>query len=384
MGAFEEIQERVTARKLSRAISQPSKRLARQARRRVELIRSRMPGARSLAPAEGERRKVSRILVLSDLHFGDPSGELKSPYVVDSLLDAISEFEWIDELVLLGDVFDFWKSPIPEAMEESRDFFSKLFLLENVGRIVYLPGNHDHHIFYLAHEELVMDELRSGKASFPALTMPLAADCPFIEALKPKGSKIPLSMIYPFHEVMVGEKLVLLTHGHLLGFFEKSMWSPQRSKIASRIVGRSESLELEDMEKFITPFYEMLTLSAFVPGVVDGSYFFYRLLDRTGKLLGLEGDSRKSTYRGVPMDKNAADVEALLDHFYEEKPDYFIYGHTHRAGALLLPLSGTEAINSGCWISDGVENESMNLVLEISEGEDEVNLLKIERAESAL
>lgn len=84
------------------------------------------------------------------------------------------------------------------------------------------------------------------------------------------------------------------------------------------------------------------------------------------------------------MDKNAADVEALLDHFYEEKPDYFIYGHTHRAGALLLPLSGTEAINSGCWISDGVENESMNLVLEISEGEDEVNLLKIERAESAL
>ena len=71
----------------------------------------------------------------------------------------------------------------------------------------------------------------------------------------------------------------------------------------------------------------------------------------------------------------ADDIEALLDHFCDDKPDYFIYGHTHETGRLVLPLSGTTAINTGCWLSDGVDENAKNNILEIS---DRAKMIRVE------
>jgi len=252
---------------------------------------------------------------------------------------------------------------------------SALFMLENVKRIVYLPGNHDHHVFRQYYNEQVMRSFREGELEPPELTMPLTTDCPIMSVLKPRAARVPLFAVYPAHNVNVRGTKVLLTHGHMLGFFERSLWRPRQSRIATLLVRKSENLDLEEMERFISPFYEMMALSALVPGVLEGNYRVYRFLARTGKVLGLQGESRDSTYRDTTVEQNAAEIEALLDHFCEEKPDYFIYGHTHRAGRLELPISGTTAINSGCWLGDSVTEDSRNIILEIT---DEARLIKVE------
>ena len=352
-----------------------SRRVAREARRRIELVASRLPRTALFKSGRGAVEEADRVVVVSDTHFGDPFDVLTSAKAIEALTDRIESLGAIDELVLLGDVFDFWKSPFKEAVARSRDFMSAVYMLENVKRIVYLPGNHDHHVFRQYYNEQVTESLRRGVVEPPELTMPLTADCPIMNVLKPRAARVPLFAVYPAHNVNVRGTKVLLTHGHMLGFFERSLWRPRQSRISTLLVRKSENLDLEEMERFISPFYEMMALSALVPGVLEGNYRVYRFLARTGKVLGLQGESRDSTYRDTTVEQNAAEIEALLDHFCEEKPDYFIYGHTHRAGRLELPISGTTAINSGCWLGDSVTEDSRNIILEIT---DEARLIEVE------
>jgi hypothetical protein len=147
----------------------------------------------------------------------------------------------------------------------------------------------------------------------------------------------------------------------------------RNAMMSSLLLSKGESLSLEDVEKFVSPYYEMLALSSSLPGVVSNRYRMYRAIIRAGKALGLAGESRQSSLRDTTVEENAVEIEALLDQFCEEKPDYFVYGHTHRAGKLVLPLSGVTAVNSGCWISNGVAQAS-NTIVEIS---DEARIIEV-------
>jgi len=49
-------------------------------------------------------------VIISDTHFGLGSSTLSDPAKVDQLMREISEFgNGCDEVVLLGDIFDFWR-----------------------------------------------------------------------------------------------------------------------------------------------------------------------------------------------------------------------------------------------------------------------------------
>jgi len=348
---------------------QSRRRIAEEARRRIELIASRIPGARALVKPVAPEAVADRLVVVSDTHFGNDYGALTEADKRNRLILGIRELGQIDELVLLGDIFDFWTTTMSDALERARQLMAELFTLDNVGRIIYIPGNHDHHVARLYHEEQVIKRLRAGNLEPAALTIPLVADCAVLEPLKPKnGATVPLFMTYPWHQVRVREKTALLTHGHLLGFFERSLWRPKRRFLNAFLLKRNPSVDLEDMESFLSPYYEMLSLSTAVPGVVDGRYRFYRIVSRTAKVLGFEREYRVSSFRDTTIEQNAVEIETLLDHFYEEKPDYFIYGHTHRAGMLELPLSGTLAVNTGAWFNNpGDTAASRYTVVEITD-----------------
>jgi len=59
-------------------------------------------------------------LIISDTHFGLDSSTLKSPAKVDQLMQEISEFEsGCDEVVLLGDIFDFWRVRPENAVKDA-------------------------------------------------------------------------------------------------------------------------------------------------------------------------------------------------------------------------------------------------------------------------
>jgi UDP-2,3-diacylglucosamine pyrophosphatase LpxH len=341
-----------STKNVSPATGESRRRIAEEARRRIELIASRIPGARALVKTPLPEAVADRLVVVSDTHFGNDYGALGTADNRKRLTEGLRELGDIDELVLLGDIFDFWTTSFSDALEQARELVGALLKLENVGRIIYIPGNHDHHVVRLYYEEEVMKRLRAGDLEPPELTIPLVADCPALEPLRPNGAKVPVFMTYPWHQVAVRGRTALLTHGHLLGFFERSLWRPRGRFLNAFLLKRNPSVGLDDMETFLSPYYEMVAMSTAVPGVVDGRYRFYRTVSRTAKLLGFEKEYRVSSFRDTSIEQNAVEIEALLDHFYEEKPDYFIYGHTHRAALLELPLSGTLAVNCGGWFNN--------------------------------
>lgn len=344
-----------------------SRRVAQRAKRRGELIASRIPGARAFLKPPETPVVADRVVIISDIHLGEPNDSLAMPDRIDALVEAITDLGQVDDLVILGDLFDFWQAPFDIALKRAQPLMRALFTLPNVRRMVYLPGNHDHHIFRMYFEEQVARGLRDGELDMPELVMPMTRDCPVMAPLTPKDATVPLFMTYPMYQVSVRGRPALLTHGHLLGIFERSLWRPKHSRVSTFILNRAGSLELDDMERFISPYYEMAMLSTYVPGVVENRYRIYRWLNNTGKYWGVSPEDRTSNYRGSTIEENAVEIEALLKHFCEEMPAYFVYGHTHQAGMLRLPLSGTLAVNTGCWLNDRGVTETRNTLVEITD-----------------
>jgi UDP-2,3-diacylglucosamine pyrophosphatase LpxH len=359
----------------SRESGDARSRIAEEARHRIELIASHISGARSLVKPALPDAVADRLVIVSDMHFGNDYAALTDPENQKRLTEGIRALGPVDELVLLGDIFDFWTASLSDALKSARQLMASLFKLDNVGRMIFIPGNHDHHVVRLRYAEQVSSKLRSGDLEPPELTIPMISDCPALEPLKPGGATVPLFMTYPWHQVTVRGRTALLTHGHLLGFFERSLWRPKRMFLNAYLLKRNPSVDLNDMEAFLSPYYEMLSLSTAVPGVVDGRYRFYRVVSRTARVLGFEREYRVSSFRDTTIEQNAVEIETLLDHFFSEKPDYFIYGHTHRAGALNLPLSGTLAVNTGGWfIEPNPANNSRYTIIEVT---DEARIIEL-------
>jgi len=343
-----------------------SREIAREARRRINLLASRVPGARAfIKPPEQPAPPAEKVAVISDFHLGDQLSTLRSDSLGDTLCAAIRDLGQLDELILLGDIFDLWQAPIGEAVGAGKQLLSSLFALDNVGKFVYIPGNHDHHVCRMYYEEEIARRLRAGDLEPPGLSISPTTDCPVLAPLMPEGGGAPCYMTYPMHQLTIKGSTYLFTHGHLLGFFERNLWL-RNAVMSTLLLSKGESLSMEDVERFASPYYEMLALSTNMPGVVDGRYRLYRAMTRAGKALGLAGESRESSLRGTTVEQNAVEIEAFLDQFCDEKPDYFVYGHTHRPGRLTLPLSGVTAINTGCWLANGYAN-SVNTMVVISD-----------------
>jgi len=84
------------------------------------------------------------ILVVSDIHLGYENCNKKD--FID-FLDSIKSIE-LDHLVLLGDLFDFWRHNEAEIIIDNDDVLEKLDNL-NAKKIHYVVGNHDYYMLRL-------------------------------------------------------------------------------------------------------------------------------------------------------------------------------------------------------------------------------------------
>jgi len=84
---------------------------------------------------------IKMILAVSDMHLGYEKSNK------EDFLRFLDEYrsEKIDHLVLLGDVFDFWRRNSIKAILENQEVFNKIKEL-NAEHIHYLVGNHDYYI----------------------------------------------------------------------------------------------------------------------------------------------------------------------------------------------------------------------------------------------
>ncbi len=105
-----------------------------------------------------------RALVISDTHFGAWTGEdiLRHEHELALLAGHLDE---VDEVVFLGDLFDFLFASVRDAVAAAEGLFSLLRDKLQGKRFVFLAGNHDHHLVAQQAEQLRDLELVSGESS---------------------------------------------------------------------------------------------------------------------------------------------------------------------------------------------------------------------------
>ena len=155
-----------------------------------------------------------RALVISDTHFGAWTGRdlLREEFFLERLAPQL---EGIDELIFLGDLFDFLFGSVGEAVDAS-DGLLRLIAESMAGkRLVFLAGNHDHHLVHRDSENRLEAQLAAGRS--PLVTgEPADSAAPgpgyFRSFLARRLPGVEVEIAYPTYS-FAG---VLCTHGHYL------------------------------------------------------------------------------------------------------------------------------------------------------------------------
>lgn len=186
-------------------------------------------------------RDIKTAVAMSDLHLGRDLGYLYSANPKfqknrQALLDLLRKLGPQDELIINGDLLELSMAGLDEAYRELKDFFVLISEVPPLKRIVYVPGNHDHHFWReLAEHVCVNGQISQGMLppthqEYPSCfvdkyfsSFDQNLPCKILLAeLWPKD-KTPIEIVvkYPHHLIKVsadGEKKrhYLFTHGHFL------------------------------------------------------------------------------------------------------------------------------------------------------------------------
>jgi 3',5'-cyclic AMP phosphodiesterase CpdA len=184
--------------------------------------------------------KVSSAIVLSDIHLGRKTGYLSTEdanYASNKavVLHALQELGPQDEVIINGDLLEISLASFEIIYRELAEFLSVLAQAGPYKRIVFVPGNHDHHYWRFLAEQAIERKASSSQYSdvsnenypycFVDERFSSAAEglpCRLIFSdLWPKETKAPEFVVkYPHHLVEIvnaeGNPRYFFTHGHFL------------------------------------------------------------------------------------------------------------------------------------------------------------------------
>lgn len=210
---------------------------------------------------------VRSAFVISDVHLGASSslltaidyspgneGTITRPLaqaVLQKLLDDLQALRGgrrIHQCILLGDIFDFSFAPYGLAMQNGRWFFEQLIASDLFEEFVYIPGNHDHHLWQQISEHYyLISELENPPLHYPhTLPANFLLENTFLDRLLPEGHKMYVT--YPNYEFSIHGRLFYLHHGHYL---------QKLFIVASRFLAELiDTEDIEDLEVLNAPFLE--------------------------------------------------------------------------------------------------------------------------------
>jgi UDP-2,3-diacylglucosamine pyrophosphatase LpxH len=329
-----------------------------------------------------------RALVISDTHFGAWTGRdlLREEVFLERLAPAL---EGVDELIFLGDLFDFLFGSVGEAVDAS-DGLLRLIAERLPGkRLVFLAGNHDHHLVHRDAENRLEAALAGGAvppdlAEAHGLAVSgegSAGPGPgfFRSFLARRLPGVEVEIAYPTYEFGG----VLCTHGHYLDPHARLSGS-RGSRLLTRTLwgiatgGPEQPKTIEDYESVITLLTEWLYIAAQMPHGTHAQQNVFRAAGRAGKIesalkLPLRGLHRLRGERPVPGEDEprplypSASVvspsdpsEHALEAFaqvvanlgWRERSDRIVFAHTHQplADVRSSADSRTRYWNTGSWI----------------------------------
>src|SRR5436190_4798435 len=227
-----------------------------------------------------------RALAISDTHFGAWTGDdlLAHPYALERLAPDLDD---IDELILLGDLFDFLFSTVEHAVERAQGFFDLVAERLAGRRVVFLAGNHDHHVMVRELEESVRLRIAEGIGAEEAGRRTREEDW-LRRYLARRMPGVDVEVAYPAY--WFGK--VLLFHGHYLdAHMEGSLSNRLLTRTIWKLAGGrpADRLTIEDYESVIVPLTELLYTVAQLPRGTAAQQSVYDQIGRLGRLLALPG-----------------------------------------------------------------------------------------------
>lgn len=187
------------------------------------------------------------IAILSDMHLGDPTSRLQHAAGVAQapayealkrVLRAETGGGPVDLLVLNGDIIDFAIGSFAASCAVARGFFDALAADGLARRILYVPGNHDKHVWDAVEWQVnVIDrmgrgdlprpfrrtqpavvDLTTGGVDLPGVTPGYEEGTLFLQGLfSPSATSVPILVAYPnVYLVSPDRTVTVVSHGHLM------------------------------------------------------------------------------------------------------------------------------------------------------------------------
>ncbi len=386
-----------------------------------------------------------KYVCLSDMHLGEedslltnisrqtlkPDFSEASPVLKDlvgCLKRLISENEGEEKpvLILNGDILELALAFTNEAAMAFERFIELLVHDDGTPifkNIVYIPGNHDHHIWEIARETQYVHYIRGTDAS-EILDRPRHTTDLFVESLDDMVASYfltnlvmrldgfenyKISVAYPNFGISTpdGDTCVLFHHGHYIESIYQAistlrylllqvsppvdieeleaenfawtdfLWSTLgRSGKAGETVKSiyEHMLSVSHFKKFLSQFAERMAKEYDLPGW--GDWMEAKILEH---VLGLVADfimKRERAIRDLPLSSDAEEglwkyVQGpLLKQYKSEQPGFmphrvsFVFGHTHKPFQQDLHFVGysgwVDVYNTGGWVVDSVAREPVH------------------------
>jgi hypothetical protein len=312
-----------------------------------------------------------KALAVSDLHLGEPKGLLFNSGEVDGdaikvTVDKIAELsradgdfdDGIEELILVGDILELSEAEDETTYENARAFFGALLGKVNIDKIVYVPGNHDHHMWIHLLKEYG-ESVQSNHRPFISSPNGFVKTC--ISEAYPAAQ---VEVHYPYYLIQTDKSCYFFDHGHL---FSKTLqiylWFANIKRL-----GRGPK-DVDELEAFTSSFMEFLWyppeihLKTLGKSIMNIPFFLLKILiDLRGKVWGL----LRALWDHMRMPnletRFIADCTPVYDHYVRrrimwyltemcaegdevnvenpfesafEKDFHFVFGHTHQGGRIL-------------------------------------------------
>jgi UDP-2,3-diacylglucosamine pyrophosphatase LpxH len=272
-----------------------------------------------------------RALVISDTHFGAWTGRdlLAEERFLERLAPAL---EGIDELIFLGDLYDFLFGSLEEAYGAS-DGLLRLIAESLPGkRLVFIAGNHDHHFVHRDAESRIEARLAAGLIPDDGGGSGERGPAFLRSFLERRLPGIEVEIAYPTY-AFAG---VLCTHGHYLDpharltgsrgdrLLTRTLWS-----IATG--GPEDPKTIEDYESVTTLLTEWLYVAAQMPHGTHAQQNVFRAAQRAGRVGSVLGmpirGAKRVTARLWDRAEESGTDEALPS---EEHFDAVVRGEAER------------------------------------------------------
>jgi UDP-2,3-diacylglucosamine pyrophosphatase LpxH len=233
-----------------------------------------------------------RGLVISDTHFGAWTGRdlLREDFFLERLAPAL---DGVDEVILLGDLFDFLFGSVGDAVDASAGLLALIAARLPGKRFVFLAGNHDHHLVHRDEESRVVEAaLARGDAPDEDGVPPTEPPGPaFFQAfLERRLPGVEVEIAYPTYSCAG----VLCTHGHYLDPHAR-MTGSRGSRLLTRTLwaiaagGPEEPTCEADYESVTTLLTEWLYIAAQMPHGTHAQQNVFAAAQRAGRFAAVAG-----------------------------------------------------------------------------------------------